>query len=119
MFPYNEYLQLAKQWATASDEASLRCSVSRAYYACFHLIKVFAEKDGKIFKTDGVAHKEVVDFLKNNLDPNIKMLGVRQDRLRNRRTACDYEKTIKNISGCTKACIMDADSIFNEIKVLV
>lgn len=118
MFPYNEYLQLAKQWATASDEASLRCSVSRAYYACFHLIKAFAEKDPNIhFSTDGIVHKQIVDFLKNNPDSNMKMLGIKQDRLRNRRTSCDYEKTIKNISGCTKACILDADSIFNEIKV--
>ena len=118
MFPYDGYLTLAKKLASDRDEACLRSAVSRAYYACFHLVKDYAEKlTGTIFAPDASAHKEVTDFLNQNTNADLRALGSVQIRLRYRRADCDYQKTIANISGCAQASIKDAESIFSKIKV--
>ena len=117
MFPYDGYLALAKKLASDNDEACLRSAVSRAYYACFHLVKDYAEKlTGTTFALDGIAHKQVTDFLNQSTDANLQALGSVQARLRIRRAACDYDKTIANISGCAQVSIKDAESIFSKVK---
>ncbi|MEK7092828.1 MAG: hypothetical protein AAB907_04345 [Patescibacteria group bacterium] len=118
MFPYDGYLALAKKLASDKDEARLRSAVSRAYYACFHLVKGYAEKLTRTtFAPDARVHKEIIDFLNQNIDADLRALGSVQTRLRYRRADCDYQKTIANISGCAQASIKDAESIFSKIKV--
>lgn len=118
MFPYDGYLVLAKKLASDKDEACLRSAVSRAYYACFHLVKDYAENLTRTtFAPDARAHKEITDFLNQNTNADLRALGSVQTRLRYRRADRDYQKTIANISGCAQASIKDAESIFSKIKV--
>ncbi len=116
MFPYNEYLQLAKQWATENDEAHMRCAVSRAYYACFHFAKEFAEKKGEIFKGTGFDHDIVIAFLGNNPDGDISVLSSTQIRLKKDRIKSDYYKSIQNIKSITEKAILNAENIFSVLK---
>lgn len=115
MFPYDGYLQLAKDLTKKSDEAYLRSSVSRAYYACFHLVKDYAEKQGEYFKGSSLVHDEVIAFLNNNTDPVLQSIGPTQSRLRSDRTTCDYKK-VRNLSSITPTAISNAERIFSVIK---
>ncbi len=117
MFPCNEYLKLAKEWANTSDEAHLRCAVSRAYYACFNLIKEYGEQNNVIFSKTGNAHNEVIEFLKNNTDPKIRLLYKHQKRLKKNRAECDYEKMVIGIERKVGFAIKKAEKIFSVIKI--
>ncbi len=117
MFPCNEYLKLAKEWANASDEAYLRCAISRAYYACFNLIKEYGEQNNVRFSKKGIAHNEVIKFLKNNTDPKIKSLYRIQERLRKNRAECDYDKKVVGINIKARKAIIESNKIFSVIKI--
>jgi len=117
MFPCEGYLQLAKNLAAISDEASMRSAVSRAYYASFHKAKIFAQNNGIKFSGGkrSEIHKDIVDFLSNNSNINIRLLSTELDRLRNNRNKCDYADNIKNPKSIALDAIMGAEEIFNNI----
>ena len=50
-FDWNEYLVLARQLATAGDEASKRSAISRAYYFVFKM--AFARAEATAWKASG------------------------------------------------------------------
>lgn len=117
MFPCDGYLQLAKQLALEKDEASLRSAVSRAYYASFHKIKLFAENNGIKFpgsKTFKI-HGEVVQFLIDQSDASMHRLGAELDRMRKDRNNCDYDDSVGNITKKTENALISAEEIFNSI----
>lgn len=47
-FPAEAYFQLAVEWANAPDahDALLRCAVSRAYYAAYHVMRDYLRGTG-------------------------------------------------------------------------
>ena len=115
MFPCREYLQLAEEWSRKPDEAHQRCAVSRAYYACFHRVKEFAEQKGESFGASGLAHDEVSAFLNNNPDRELQLLGTMQARLKRNRRVCDYEAMVRNVSGIAAKSLLDAGRIFEVV----
>ena len=117
MFPCDGYLQLAKELASKKDDASLRSAVSRAYYASFHRIKLFAENNGAQFpgsKTFKI-HGEVVQFLTGHSDLNMHHFGAELDRMRKDRNSCDYDDGVKNIRKTTENALISAEEIFVNI----
>ena len=116
MFPYDGYLQLAKDLARKSDEAHLRSSVSRAYYACFHLVKEYAEKRGETFTESGLVHDQVRAFLNNSSDLNLQSIGKKQSLLKKDRMICDYNNKLRDVSKLAVTAIMNAEQIFSVIK---
>jgi len=117
MFPCDGYLQLAKELALKKDEASLRSAASRAYYASFHKIKLFAENNGTKFpgsKTFKI-HGEVVQFLTGHRDPNMYHFGAELDRMRKDRNSCDYDDSVKNIKKTIENALISAEEIFVNI----
>lgn len=135
MFNWKEYLELAEQLETTpigavSDEARLRTVVSRAYYSAFHGAKGFAEKkDRQLFENikgevaqgqDGKprrmgSHEAVIEFLKRDLDNNIKDAGLQLDSLKDNRKSCDYHDSVKNINTLAPKAIFEAKSILEKI----
>ena len=116
MFPYDGYLQLAKDLSKKSDGACLRSAVSRAYYACFHLVKDYAEKHNESFAENSLVHDQVRAFLNNNADLNLQSIGKKQSLLKKARMACDYDKGIRDISKLATVAMLDAEQIFSVIK---
>jgi len=118
MFPCDGCLIIAKKLATIQDEASMRSAVSRAYYATFHRVKLFAANHGVKFSSGmrSNIHKEIIDFLNYHTDQKVKLLSPKLDRLRNDRNKCDYADSINNISNITQKSIIYADNIFNDLK---
>jgi len=64
MFPCDGCLIIAKKLATIQDEASMRSAVSRAYYATFHRVKLFAANHGVKFSKSKIIESEVGEIEK-------------------------------------------------------
>jgi uncharacterized protein (UPF0332 family) len=86
-FDWTEYLKLANELAKRNDEASLRSSISRAYYGVFCIARnILGYKN---YKGKNV-HQKVIDKLKQNGSEFPKKLGQYLDELRRARNKADY-----------------------------
>lgn len=95
-FDWSEYLKLAQELAgddtdPANEEAKLRSSISRAYYAAFckarnHLRDV----DGQNVPTSGKAHTYVCKKFEYSYDRTRAKIGTNLRRLKDYRKQADY-----------------------------
>lgn len=118
-FDWTEYLRLARFLETASgegfsQEAALRCAVSRAYYSAFCYARNYAsfhegflpqkhhEDHGNLRKHfTGVKKIKIADIL---------------DRLRQWRNSCDYEDTVTNLSLLFNQAVSQAAEVLKGLK---
>lgn len=118
-FDWNEFLALARDLqgrsgAGYSDEAANRTAVSRAYYAAFGRMRLFAE-NRLGFRSQGTAddHVRLVQHLQG--DPLwIRSASILR-RLRRWRNQCDYASDVRGLQNVVAAAIRDADRILQQI----
>jgi uncharacterized protein (UPF0332 family) len=119
-FDWNEYLKLAQQLEAQvrdpiRDEALLRSSLSRAYYAVYHRARdVLRHKDRKP-KTCWSTHRCVIDEYKKSSDPRRKRIGVDLRQLRDDRNEADYDDVVASLGRLAKANLLIAAQTINEI----
>jgi len=121
-FDWIEYLNLAKEIAAdttlqSTEEAKLRCAISRAYYAAFHnAVKVvFPQGPPEIA---GI-HGELTRELKSSDDRVRRQLGVDLDRLKGRRHKADYQANIPgNLTALTEDALIEAEDIIDRFNAL-
>jgi len=100
-FDWNDYHDLAVDLTnaqlpfTASEEARLRSSVSRAYYCAHALSKQYVGKKVKLGKGPQV-HGIVISHLETDSDPLIAQAGLDLKTMRKARNKADYDE---NFSG--------------------
>jgi hypothetical protein len=76
---------------TAPEEAAIRGSCGRAYYAAFG-VTVEAMVAGKITVSSGVSvHRDVISLLKKSKDPDIRTCGGLLEQLFDTRISADYD----------------------------
>jgi len=125
-FDWSEYLKLAQELAgddvsSPSEEAKLRSSVSRAYYAAFckarnHLRsiddhkKILSETPPKVN-----VHKYVRDQFKDSTDESYKKIGGDLDRLRVFRNEADYDDLV---SGLESTAVISLKLTYSVISTL-
>lgn len=100
-FDWQSFLELAealRQCAEDSQdpslaEASLRSSISRAYYAAFHAAKSYIEKTEVMspFRGKTNDHGAAIDYLQSHSDHQLRKMGEQLGRLRRRRNNADYD----------------------------
>lgn len=95
IFDWREYFTLAKNLSKKKDEASLRSSVSRAYYAVFCTARSYALTKGHKIKKSAGAHQEVERLYSGQL--LIPTVGANLGRLRKSRNLCDYDDEVSNL----------------------
>lgn len=93
-------LDLHKAGLDKKDELWLRCSTSRAYYACYHAALSYAKTKGYDFdkrcgkdasKKDRMGmHECLQDFFEGSNDPNTYDIGGKLRRLHKARCDADY-----------------------------
>ena len=94
-FDWSQFLRVAEDLAgqgttPPSQEAKLRSSVSRSYYAAFCTARNhLRDTDGLMIPLDD-AHKFVREEFKNSADTSRKQIGADLDRLRIDRNKTDY-----------------------------
>ena len=132
-----ELLELAEELAikTPEKQATLKRSVSTAYYAVFHTIcKTIANQIGP--DTSGEYYKNVYRLLnhsdfskleKPNVPNNIKIIGSAIINLKEKRHVADYypenytftKKDVIDIINSAKATIKEINDLTNEDKQII
>jgi len=116
-FVWREYLFLAQHLQTHtstvfSQEAALRCAVSRSYYAAFcHARNYARDHQGfiPIYKADD--HRRVrVHFKTRDI-----VIAVALDRLRLWRNQCDYDDTVTGLSSLLRSALAEAQKVFHRL----
>lgn len=96
----NDILQVAQRALNASDEAELRCSISRSYYAAYHHAAAFAKTlplPGSGHGPEGGIHQDLINRL-SHPHPSCsaaqklasKKIGYALASLRSARVCADY-----------------------------
>jgi len=86
------FLDLAKNLSKQSnDEAALRTSVSRSYFALHNFLSQFMEDNGFTLPATAKKHELVRQNLNNCGFDNIKLIAKHLDELRDERNDADYE----------------------------
>jgi uncharacterized protein (UPF0332 family) len=104
VFCWKHYLDLANELAkSTTDEAKLRASISRAYYAAFcNARNYMLNKDGNQFPSNESEHKYLARYYKGDLDESKpdtfgtrEQIGKDLDSMRRDRKAVDYDDFLK------------------------
>lgn len=101
-FDWTDFLALAEKLSDAPqtpgpEEACLRSSVSRAYYAMFKTVLSFAETEtGYEPREYGSDHVALPLHLQDSSDGSCVDIGIKLDRLRLNRRQADYDDKLKH-----------------------
>lgn len=119
-FDWSKYLDLAKELANSnseeSNEAKLRSSISRAYYAAFCKARIYLrdiEKDPRLqpnrnLTVDNV-HRYVIEEFRSKKEKELVQIGENLARLRRHRNNADYEDFISNLPSAVKQAMKQAE----------
>jgi uncharacterized protein (UPF0332 family) len=114
-FDWTEYLKLANELAKRNDEASLRSSISRAYYGVFCIARnILGYKN---YRGKDV-HQKVISELKQNKDRLLRKSGWNLDELRRKRNDADYQEEKTFDKANAEKMVNLAISIFATFKLL-
>lgn len=125
-FDWVNYLDLA--WDLCSDkseeeehlEAALRCAISRAYYAAYHLAKRLLDENQIPISREGRGpHENLWETFKKGPDDTWKDIAKSGKRLKNKRTDVDYElkrKSIQKWREEAELSVTTADEILSDLE---
>lgn len=118
MIQPNDFLHSADACLAQSkvdpNEAHVRSTISRAYYAAFHHAKTEAASKYGIHVSPPKEHKELVEALQGNADKKLVIAGNRLQKLRDKRTLADYflNQTLANYEA--NNALMAARTLIND-----
>ena len=122
-FDWQDYLKLANELAprpinAATNEAKLRCAISRAYYATYckarnHL----RDEEGQVIPAHD-AHRYVIDTLLNSTERKRKDLGKDLNRLRIDRIKADYYDEFRGVAAQTEVVLLLAEKVISRLDSL-
>ena len=120
-FDWCDYLTLAKElWKQAatsvSPEASLRSSLSRAYYATFQIARQDLMQNGEYSPSaGGNVHAHVRDAFRQDVDESRRKIGIELDRLRHDRNAADYDDEVQGLDPMARSALIRAQRVLSSL----
>lgn len=121
-FDWWEFFELADTIKNNGDEASLRSSISRAYYASHGASKTYLRDKcyHHILNRESSAnHGYVIDELRSDPDRRKNDIGNKLHRLRRKRNQADYDDVVKKLQDLTFLSIYDAKKIRENLNELL
>jgi len=117
-FDWSQYLVLAKDLSTRSDEAALRSAISRAYYAAYHRAKTFCASKAILITTSGgnSDHHDLWETCGKRAGITFAKVHTIGTRLKRKRKNADYDREIVGLASVVSDCIKDSDAIFFHLK---
>jgi len=99
------------------DEARLRTSISRAYYAAFWCCRAYWRRTQPEhpLPTDGQVHFEVRSRFERYGDPNLQSIAEHLKRLRDARRQADYEELVTNLPQVALSAVRWANRVLNDV----
>jgi hypothetical protein len=120
-FDWLEFYRLAKQLSRqTTDEAAMRCAISRAYYSVYHLANERRKRNSiplPLVVNAGI-HLRLWYLFRTHADSTCRKIGFEGDRLRRSRTAADYQPTIRNLQFELSLAMSDAQKLISSINDL-
>lgn len=86
-----EFLDLANDWSVGSREGEWRSSISRAYYAVFHVARNLLAQVGFQVPAPSASHQYLYQRLNNCGEPAVQNAATLLNHLRRERNVTDYE----------------------------
>lgn len=123
-FDWSEYLKLAQELAgqavgPANEEAKLRSSVSRAYYAAFCKARNYLRDiEGHLIPSTPEAHAYVREQFKDRPDRLRRKIGDGLDRLRIRRNRVDYEDSVTGLPSMATMSLQLTQDVISALGIL-
>jgi uncharacterized protein (UPF0332 family) len=112
---WRDFLLLATRLATGTTEADWRTSVSRAYYAAFHVARrLLADLQFMVPRADR-AHQYLVYRLSNSGEAAVEQAGRDLDTLRRLRNRADYDEIPALTQSQATAVVQLAESIIQAL----
>jgi uncharacterized protein (UPF0332 family) len=121
-FEWSEFLEVARFLNEQSDprfsnEAAMRCVVSRAYYAAFGTARQYACKVGHLAPDQRQVHTDLKNKLKNDGNKNAREAGKLLEQLKDWREDCDYEKQLtSNPQLLARSAIKQASQVITLLR---
>jgi uncharacterized protein (UPF0332 family) len=114
-FDWSEYFRLADELGKRSDEASLRISISRAYYFVYHLALKRAMANDLTLKLDEGTHAQLWLVFTGNPEPECQRLGAIGSRMKEKRVRADYRDYFARIQEEAPAILGDAQEFADRL----
>lgn len=126
-FNWDNYLDLAKELflTSSSDEAKLRSSISRAYYAAFNRARKYLKVQHYQVPRDYTAHEYVINQFRNSQKEDNKywkdwrMIGSDLADLRERRNRADYDDILVNLPKKADFALKASQKIIDRLDKLL
>lgn len=136
MFSWDDYIKVAKRLQkyakinSTVSEGFYRSGVSRAYYAAYHDALFYAihnkgyneRRYRSSLRARGLSdlgsHSVLIQYLLDDSDPNVQLVGVRLKNCRGKRVTCDYDPNISVDDRYTTISFTQTDSIHSLIDTL-
>lgn len=109
-FDWSHYLILARELGGRQDEASLRSSISRAYYFVYHLGLQRAQSNEFQLKLDEGTHAQLWSIFSGNPEPECQRLATIANRMKEKRVRADYKASFDRISEEIPGMLADAQN---------
>jgi uncharacterized protein (UPF0332 family) len=116
-FDWCNYFLFAEEIAKKNEEQCLRSSISRAYYAAFHVSLKTLQQNSEEVRLENQGrgiHQEVIRTLRYSKNSVEKKAGNRLDRLRCYRNKADYEPIVDNLPCRVEESLTLARKIIEE-----
>jgi hypothetical protein len=117
-FQWQDFLQLAQELAVRDDgplqEAKLRSSGSRSYFAAFGHASRYAERGGLLLTGAVGDHGAVRAHFKRK--GNLRVVKGLED-LRVWRSQCDYDDAVQNLEALVANAIKSADEVIRLLRL--
>ncbi len=120
-FDWLHYLVIAHEMFeqaadTAHEDANLRCSISRAYYAVFHQARhKLIDKWSISISHSAVAHAQAQNSFKQKHE---KAIAKKLKRMRDDRNKADYDDQIANLKKTAKNTLRLAKEVIEDLEKL-
>jgi uncharacterized protein (UPF0332 family) len=117
-FDWSQYFRLADELGKRSDDASLRSSISRAYYFVYHLALNRAMANDLTLKLNEGTHAQLWLVFTGNPEPECQRLGAIGSRMKEKRVRADYRDYFPRIKDEVPAVLEDAEDFANRLRRL-
>ena len=123
-FDWSEYLKLAQELAgqtasPANEEAKLRSSVSRAYYAAFCKARNYLRDiEGYLIPSTSDAHAYVRDEFKRSPNKLGRKIGWELDQLRTHRNRVDYDDSVAGLPSTATMSLKLTQDVISALNIL-
>ncbi len=113
------FLTQAQRLAATAAEEDWRTATSRAYYAAFHVARVFLTNLGFTVPNAERAHAYLWLRLQNCGEPTVQQAGVILNDLRRQRTWADYDLSHSFVKTRAQAAVQDATRLIQILNAVV